>query len=330
MRDSSCSKRLCLVVGLVFTLCIFLGGFCSAQTKSDYPKKNINLVCMWPPGGGADTAARIFTKYLGQILGEKIIVQNIPGGGGSAGYFSAKGMKNDGYNLVLIQGNLPEYKYKGLAGLNIDDFDVLGSFAFQSPIVVAKSESPWKTAKDLVEDAKRSPGKYKVAINTIGDACMHQPLVLWMEAAKFHVSTIAHEVSTQQTAALVGGHVDAMVSWVKPNIPYVKEGKLKFLGYISPRRLSDYPDVPTLIDLGYDVAYEHPYGIGGPKGLPEEVKKIISDATKKIWDIPEFSEELNKLGLTVFKLDGPSYRSHLFNMQKNMEKALAIITGQKK
>ena len=70
---------------------------------------------------------------------------------------------------------------------------------------------------------KRIRGKYKVVINTIGDACMHQPYVLWMDFAGFDAKAIAHEGSPQQTAALVGGHVDAMVTWVKPNIPYVKK-----------------------------------------------------------------------------------------------------------
>ena len=84
------------------------------------------------------------------------------------------------------------------------------------------------------------------------------------------------------------------------------------------------------MDLGYDVAYEHPYGVGGPKGLPEDVKKVISDATKKIWEFPEFEKELNNLGLSLFKLDGPAYRNHLHKMQKNMEKALNLIKGQKK
>jgi tripartite-type tricarboxylate transporter receptor subunit TctC len=319
-----------IIVALVSLASLVFVGHSGSAEKSTYPKKNIKWICMWKPGGGADTASRIFLKQAEKILGKRVLVQNITGGGGSIGYLVAKKARPDGYTLVMIQGNLPAYKQMGQAKLDIDDFDVLGTFAFQSPIVVARSEAPWKTAKDFAEDARRNPGKFTVGINTIGDACMHQPYVLWADLARFDCHAIAHEGTPQQTAALVGGHVDIMVSWVKTSIPYIKEGKLKFLGYMSPRRLPDYPDVPTLQELGWDVSYQHPYGIGGPKGLPEDVKKVLSEVTKKVWDIPEFEQDLKKLGLSVLRMDAPTYTEHLYKMQKTMTKALNLIRGQPK
>jgi len=297
--------------------------------KPRYPEKNITAIVMWPAGGGADTAMRFFTKQLEKIVGRTIIVQNMPGGGGSIGYIAAKNGRPDGYTLVNIQGDLPKYKPMGLAPIDISDYDILGGFGFQAPIIVARGDAPWNTVKDFVEDAKKRPGKLTVGITDISGT-YHQPLVLWMDGAGFNVKAIVQEGSPQQTAALLGGHVDVNVTWIRPNIPYVKEGKLKFLGYMGAERTPDFPAVPTLKELSYNIVWEHPYGIGGPKGLPEDAKAVVSEATKKIWEIPEFKADLEKLGLYVFKKDGLGYTKHLQKMQEDMAKALRLIKEQPK
>jgi tripartite-type tricarboxylate transporter receptor subunit TctC len=297
--------------------------------KSRYPEKNITAIVMWPAGGGADTAMRFFTKQLEKIVGRTIIVQNMPGGGGSIGYIAAKNARPDGYTLVNIQGDLPKYKPMGLAPIDISDYDILGGFGFQAPIIVARADAPWNSIKDFVEDAKKRPGKLTAGITDISGT-YHQPLVLWMDGAGFNIKAIVQEGSPQQTAALLGGHVDVNVTWIRPNIPYVKEGKLKFLGYMGAERTPDFPNVPTFKELGYDIVWEHPYGIGGPKGIPEDVKAVLSEATKKIWEIPEFKRDAENLGLYVFKKDGPAYTKHLLKMQEDMGKALRLIKEQPK
>lgn len=319
-------RSLVIVLGVVFLASVVLMGYSGAAEK--YPKKNLNWIIMWRAGGGADTATRIFIKQFEKFIGKRVIVQNITGGGGSIGYTAAKSAKPDGYTLVTIQGDLPKFKPMGLAPIHIEDFDILGGFAFQSPVIVARSDAPWKTAKDFVAAAKKKPGKLTVGISDIGGV-YHQPLVLWMEAAGFDAKAIVHTGSPQQTAAILGGHVDINVTWVRPNIPYIKEGKLKFLGYISSKRQPDYRDMPTLRELGWDVVWEHPYGIGGPKGLPKQAKKVLSKATKKVWGIPQFEQDLNKLGLSILKKDASAYTKHMHKMQKDMTTALRIIKGGK-
>lgn len=291
-----------------------------------YPTRNINWIVMWRAGGGADTATRIFLRYAGKILGKKVIVQNITGGGGAIGYTAAKAAKPDGYTLVTIQGDLPKFEPKGLAPIKIDDFDIAAGFAYQSPIVVVRADAPWNTLQEFITDMKQNPGKRSIGISDIGGT-YHQPTALWADAAGFKLKVVTFPGSPQQAVALLGGHVDSTVTWVKPNIPYVKEGKLKFLGYMGSARLDNYPNVPTLTELGYDVVWEHPYGIGGPKGMPKEVIGVLEAMAKKVWEIPEFSVEMEKRGLTVLRKGSVAYRQHMHAMQANMVKALNLIKG---
>lgn len=316
-------KRLC--PGLAFILAIvFLWVPGDSNAEPGYPKKPINMIVVWKAGGGADTATRIFTKYFEKTIGQKVIVQNITGGSASIGYLAAKEAKPDGYTLVCIQGDLPKFKPMGMAPLSVEDFDILDGFAYQSPVVVVKGSAPWNTIQEFVEDCRKNPGKRSIGISDLGGT-YHQPLVLWEEMAGFKSKAIAHEGSPQQMASLLGGHVDANVTWVRPNIPYVKNGEMKFLAYMASERLDEYPNVPTLKEAGWNIVWEHPYGVGGPKGLPADVKKVISEATQKVWSIPEFQKDLDNLGLVIFKLDSEKYTNHMLKMQEDMTKALKLI-----
>jgi len=295
-----------------------------SSAKAAYPTKPIDWIVMWRAGGGADSATRTFTVRLEKILHQKIIVKNITGGGGSIGYLAAKAAKPDGYTLVTIQGDLPKFKPMGLAPISIDDFDIIAGFAFQSPMIVVKADSPWKTLADFIAAAKAKPGEITVGTTDIGGV-FHQPLVLFDNAAKIKTRAIALEGSSRQTVALLGGQVDAVVTWVKATAPYVKDGKLRYLGYMASHRHPDFPNVPTVKELGYDVVWEHPYGVGAPKGIPQDVKKALEAAAAKIWKDPTFVQQLSKQGLSVLRMDSKAYTAHLKRMQADMEKAISLI-----
>jgi len=300
----------------------------SFASSDSYPSKPIRWIVMWQAGGGGDTASRTYVKYLEQVLGQKIIVENIVGGGGSLGYAAAKNARPDGYTLVVVQADLPKYKPMNLAPLDIDDFDVIGSFCYQSPVIVVQSNTKWKTANDFAEEAKKFPGEKTIGVSDIGGS-HHQPLLLWMEQAGFKAAAIAHDGSPAMNAAILGGHVDAISSYIRPAIPYVKDGQLKFIGYFGGERHPDFPDVPTFKELGYDIVWEIPYGIGAPKGLPENVKKILEDANKKVWENPDFKKDLEKLGQLLYTKDSGEYKKNLYKMQENITNALKLMNSSK-
>jgi len=303
-------------------------GTANWAVAQQYPAKSIEWIVMWSAGGGADTATRTFTKYFEREIGQKVVVKNVTGGGGSIGYMTSMQTRPDGYNLVTVQGDLAKFAPMKLAAIKIQDFDVIGGFAFQSPIIIARSDSPWKTMKDFIEDAKKNPGKRTIGVSDIGGA-HHQPVVLWAKAAGLDIRAVAHAGSPQMNAALLGGHVDVIASYIRPAKPYVKEGKLRFLGYFGAKRPAEFPDTPTFKEMGYDVVWEQPYGIGGPAGIPDGIKATLSAATAKVRSNPAFKSDLEKLGLEVYDVNGPEFKNSLVKMQNGIAEVIGILKAQK-
>jgi tripartite-type tricarboxylate transporter receptor subunit TctC len=308
--------------------CLVGVGTASLALAQQYPAKGIEWIVMWSAGGGADTATRTFTKYFEKEIGQNVVVKNVTGGGGSIGYMTSMRTRPDGYHLVTVQGDLAKFTPMQLASIKIQDFDIIGGFAFQSPIIIARVDSPWKTMKDFMEDAKKHPGQRTIGVSDIGGA-HHQPVVLWAKAAGLNIRAVAHAGSPQMNAALLGGHVDVIASYIRPAKPYIKEGKLRFLGYFGAKRPEEFPDTPTFKEMGYDVVWEQPYGIGGPAGIADEIKAKLSAATEKVRKNPMFKSDLANLGLEVYDVSGLEFKTSLTKMQDGIAEVIGILKAQK-
>ena len=300
--------------------------FCASNVAMavDYPKKPISWVVTWPAGGGADTATRVFTQELEKVINGTIVINNVVGGGASIGYMTAKQSANDGYTLVTAQGDLPKFSTLGMAPIAIDDFEFIAGFAVQSVALIVKSDSPWATLEEFVEDARRHPGQRTIGVSDIGGV-HHQPVILWAKEAGINVRAIAHDGSPQMNAAILGGHVDMIASYIRPAAPYVNEGQLRFLAYFGPNSPIEFPEIPTVKSLGYDVVWEQPYGIGVPAGAPEEIKTLLAEASETVWANPDVEKGLANIGLELYPKSGAELKQSLENMQAGMVEILRIL-----
>ena len=315
------------VAGFLAALALcFTNSFASATDQ--YPSRSIEWIVMWPAGGGADTATRTFTKYLEKELKQTIVIKNVVGGGGAAGYITARQAHPDGYTLVTIQGDLAKFVPANLAPIKIDDFDSVAGFAVQSPILIVRADSPWKTLADFMATAKSKPGQLTVGVSDIGGV-HHQPIVLWSEAAGLNLRAIAHKGSPQMNAAILGGHVDAVSSYIRPAIPYIEQKTLRALAYFGSKRAIALPDTPTFKELGYNIVWNQPYGMGGPAGLPENVKATLAKAAKAVNDNPEFHKDLANLGLEPYPVSGAELRQDLLDSQAGISKVIAALHNEK-
>lgn len=321
------SLRLARLTGCLAALAFcFVTSF--AWAAGHYPSRSIEWIVMWPAGGGADTATRTFTKYLEKELKQTIIVKNVVGGGGSAGYITARQARPDGYTLVTIQGDLAKFMPAKLAPIKVDDFDSIAGFAVQSPILIVRADSPWKTLADFVADAKKKPGQMTVGVSDIGGV-HHQPIVLWSQEVGISLRAVAHKGSPQMNAAILGGHVDSVSSYIRPALPYIQQGTLRPLAYFGAHRPVALPETPTFKELGYHIVWNQPYGMGGPAGLPADVKATLAKAAKAVNADPNFQKDLQKLGLEPYAVDGAELRQGLLDSQAGITKVISILHGQK-
>lgn len=319
---SNISKRFAYwVLGVFATIAV--AGMSLGTTKTlaaDYPEKPIKWIVMWSAGGGMDSYTRAFTKYLEKEIGQPIVIQNITGGAGAIGYTAAKNATPDGYNLVTISSDMLRYQLMGTADIGVDDFDIVAAFAYHSPIIVVRDDSPFKTLDDVVAAAKESPGSLTVGVSDLG-GFHHVPLMQLEESAGIEVKPVAHSGTAEITAAVMGGHLDLAVSSLKPSKPYLDEGKMRVLAHFATGPIEALPDTPSVKDLGYDAAWGAYGGFGGPKGLPEEAKATLLEATKKVWANPDFQKDLDNLGNEVIR-EGPEYRDTLLSLRERQEKSL--------
>jgi len=280
-----------IFVAVISTASILCGS--NLFAASDYPSRPITLIVPMPPGGVTDLSARALTESLEKSLGKPVTVLNKPGGGYTIGGNAVATAKPDGYTLGLLnvaaaQPEVFTYFYKAPYA-NKDLKAVCRVFGPVLTISV-KYDAPWNSVKDLVEYARKNPG-LKVA--THGRSGLSY-VVLKSIAKKENVtfSDVPYEGGSPMVPALLGGHVPVGCPAYPDASSLIEAKKLKVLAVLMEKRVAWAPDVPSIPDLGYKLAYESYLGIFGPKGLPDEIVATLNRAVQKIAADPAFQKKI--------------------------------------
>jgi tripartite-type tricarboxylate transporter receptor subunit TctC len=258
-----------------------------------FPVKPISLICPWPPGGSTDQHLRAFAQIASKYVGQNIVVENKPGAGGMLGPGNmAKVSQPDGYTI----SQLPVGAFR-IPHMQKVDWDPLKDFTYIIGItgytfgIVVKSDSPYKTLKELLAFAKANPGK--VSYGSTGNGTSPHLLIeeLSMKAGveMLHVPFKGNAESTQ---ALLGGHITAQsdaTGWGR----HVDAGAFRLLVTFGEKRTKW--NAPTARELGIDIVSYSPYGFVSPKGLDPKIQKFLHDAFKKALDDPEHLKVLAQL-----------------------------------
>ena len=275
-----------------------------AQAQA-FPAKPVALVCPWPPGGSTDTHLRQFAQIAAKHLGQNVIIENKPGAGGMLGPVAMSRMAPDGYTL----SQLPVGAFR-IPHIQKVDWDPLKDFTYIIGItgytfgVVVKSDSPFKTFKDLIDYARANPGKMSFGSTGTGTS----PHLLMEEVgAKMGVSFlhVPFKGNADSTQALMGGHVMAQsdaTGWGR----HVDAGAFRLLVTFGDKRTKW--NAPTAKELGIDIVSYSPYGIVGPKGMDPKVVKVLHDAFRKTLDDPEHLKVLAQLDQVYWYKSSEDYR----------------------
>ena len=265
----------------------------TALAASDYPTRFIDLVIPYNPGGGTDLAVRIYKDKLEKVLGQPVVNMYKPGAGGIIGGTYVKQSKPDGYTLLAIaESTLVLSMVARKAGYTLDDFTPICTLVFSPYTFRVKADTPYKTMKDFVQAAKTKTMKY-VTSGVLDDGHLMVEAISRQEGFQaIHVPTVG---GAEAMPALLGGHVDMIVSAPKP-----AEGQLRTLAVSTGNRWEVEPDVPTLTELGYSIVRANYFSVWGPKGLPKEIADKINGAYKKV--LEENKQEITKRARAVHQI----------------------------
>jgi len=258
-----------------------------------YPVKPIVMICPWPAGGSTDQHLRAFAQIASKYVGQNIVVENKPGAGGMLGPGTmAKVSQPDGYTISQLPVGAFRIPY-----MQKVDWDPLKDFTYIIGItgytfgLVVKSDSQWKTLKDVLDYAKANPGKFSYSSTGNGTSphLLIEELATKTGVEMLHVPFKGNADSTQ---ALMGGHVMAQsdaTGWGR----YVDAGTFRLLVTFGEKRTKW--NAPTAKELGIDIVSYSPYGFVAPKGLDPKIQKFLHDAFKKALDDPEHMKVLAQL-----------------------------------
>ena len=253
---------------------IALPSLVSAQA---FPARTIRYICPWPAGGSTDVVMRAIAESAGKALGVPVIVDNKPGAGGTFGANELVNAKPDGYTLA----QLPHGVFR-IPHMQKVQFDTLKDFTWVACLtgytfgLVVPVNSPIKSIKDLVDFAKASPEKFTYGHTGIGTS-PHLAVEEFAQRAGIKLTNVPFKGNADNMQAVLGDHVmgasDA-TGWG----PHVDAGKLRLLATYGSKRAQRWPNVPTLLELGYQTVSDSPFGVCGPKGMEPAVTARIHDA----------------------------------------------------
>ncbi len=288
-EDRRAGNRTGAAIAGAFALLAF-GAFlfaAPAMAQEKYPSRPISIILGYPAGGTTDMSLRPLAAAANKILGQPLPVLNKPGGGSVVAVTSLKNEKPNGYTIGVLTtgGTLSQYMRK-VPYDSARDFTPIMGYVIHLYGLVVRADSPWKTFKEFIDYAKAHPGKVRYSTAGLGTP---QHLVMERLALieKIKWTHIPFEGGGPAVAALLGGHVEACsqtTEWKKQ----VEAGRLRALALYAEKRAAGLPDIPTLMEMGYDFAAPGAICIVGPKGLSPQIVETLHPAFKKSLDDPDF------------------------------------------
>lgn len=288
-----------------FSLVIFMAGsimllpfFPSPAFSQDFPTKPITIYCGFEAGATTDLTARALAEEGQKALGVPVVVENKPGGGSTVAATLIAGKKPDGYTLAVVASSALDTRHMML-DVPYDPFkDITYILAYGNYIggICVKKESPFQTLNDLLEHARKNPGALSYSSSGIG-ANQQLAVEYLAKQAKVKFKHVPYKGGAPACTALIGGHVD-FTAGAGIHLNYVKQGLFRMLAVtISDRRDPDFPDVPTLKDLGYKDLPTQDFILVGPKGLPDPIFKKLEAGFRQAAYSPEFQKVLKNFSL---------------------------------
>ena len=294
-RHRPCSIGSCIGI-VAFTLATITSAL-AQEDPAKYPTRAIHIIVGFTAGGGNDIIARIIGQKLSESLGQPVVIENKPGGGSIVATEYVAKSAADGYTLLISASGAMAVNpavYSKLPYDPIRDFtpvSELGSFPL---ILVVKASSPIKSVAELVAYAKANPDKANYSSSS---AAFQLVTELFKQKTGAPMQVIPYKGANDSVMAVVSGQVTATIADAGPVSGQLKSGLLRALAVAAPKRMEDFPDVPTMKEAGADVDAVLWSGIFVPKATPTLIAGKLEGELMRIARLPDVSARLKPLGI---------------------------------
>ena len=300
-----------------------------AWAQEAYPSKPITMVVPFPPGGVADIVGRPLAQTMQKHLKQPVVVVNRTGAGGAVGMAAVAKAPPDGYTILMglssisifpvsdrINGKAPPYE--------LDDFAPIALVTADPTVLVVRADGPYKTLKDFVDAAKKSPGKINYSSSGVYGT-LHVAMEIFANAAGIKLFHVPYQGGGPAVTALLAGQVEASAQGPAAAIGHIKGGKMRALASWGTERLKLLPDIPTFKELGYNAEFYIWSGVFAPAGTPEPILAKLREAVRESATSGDFKDAMEKVQTPVSYLDAPEFKKYWDRDAARLKSALEKI-----
>jgi tripartite-type tricarboxylate transporter receptor subunit TctC len=300
------------------------------HAQGRFPERPITILVPFPPGGATDVQMRALAEAATRHFGQTVLVENRPGAGSTLGAAAVARARPDGYQVA--QMTLPALRLPFMQRMPYDprrDFTPIIHLTGYTFGVMVRTDSPWKTWQELVADARARPGRHRWG-NTGANGTPHLAMMELAERETLQVEHIPFRGEADAVPAVLGGHIEATAGGTGSS-QLVAEGKLRYLNFWTRQRVPRFPDVPTLLELGYQgMVITSPYGLVAPAGLDPEILAALHEGFRRALHDPVHLAVLERLDQPVEYLNSADYARNMAETIDTEEKRverLGLRTG---
>ncbi len=286
---------------LVRWFCIALAAWAGSAWAQSYPSRPVKIIVAFTPGSATDIVSRVLADFLTRDLGQTFVVENKPGAGGIIGTEAAKNAPPDGYTLTACPSGpfgINPGIYSKLPYDPVKDFEPISNLVLTPQVIVAGARTPYKTLKDLVDDAKKKPGD--IAYGSLGTgSTSHLTMEAFQRQAGIKLNHIPFKGGAEAQTQIIGGAFPVMSDTITGVLTQVRAGKLRPLGVAIPKRSPYLPDTPTIAEQGYK-GFESVGWIGlcAPAKTPAPILDKLNAEVKKFLASPDAREKIEQQAAT--------------------------------
>ena len=275
----------------LMTLAAALPGIVAAQS---YPVPNVTLVTHSSPGGGSDVFARTLIKYLQPKMGTNLVVENVSGGSGARAVAKVAQSPADGSIFYITTPTYIQTTLLSKPSHGYDSLMPVVNVFYDPEVLFVRKESPYKTLKDAIDDAKKGGKKWGAANPASLERIALERL---KRSTQVNIAVVPHEGGRDMLLGVLNGTYDMGIGEIQELRSQLDAGQVRLIAVLTEKRLPDFPNLPTAKEQGFDLVVTKFRGLAGPKGLPPNILKAWNDGIRAVLADPAYQKEYAKESL---------------------------------